>query len=129
MVHRYQAKFAKIVPEHLKVYHIWLIKFKQKKYVYCLVIVFVNIFNSLFRSEYLPFYLLFPEVVSLLFECMIFEIIQKYLKLQIYKILIYTATNKIFYLKPNMKHLEYIYNMNSENESKSFLFIDFQVFF
>jgi hypothetical protein len=30
LVYRYQAKFAKIVPEHLKVCHIWLIQFKKQ---------------------------------------------------------------------------------------------------
>ena len=55
LVRRYQDKLVKTVPDHLKVCHIWLIKFKTKL---CLVIFFIHIIQlSLFISEYLPFYL------------------------------------------------------------------------
>ena len=51
-----QAKFAKTVPEHLKVCHIWLIKLNIN---ICLVIFFIHIIQlSLFSSEYSTFYLL-----------------------------------------------------------------------
>ena len=50
LVRRYQAKFAKIVPDHLKVCHIF-IKSKKKTYV----IFFIHIIQlSLFTSEYSP---------------------------------------------------------------------------
>ena len=51
LVRRYQAKFAKTFPEHLKVSHIWLEK-KTKKNL-CLFIFFIQIAH--FSSEYLPF--------------------------------------------------------------------------
>ena len=52
LIRRYQAKFAITVPEHLKVCHICLMKFKHKL---CLVIIFIHIIQlSLLSSEYLP---------------------------------------------------------------------------
>ena len=53
LVRRYQAKFAKTVPEHLKFCHIWLIEFEEKNNL-CLVIFFIHIIElSLFSREYL----------------------------------------------------------------------------
>ena len=47
------ASLQKNVPEHLKVCHIWLIKFLKNMFSY----IFINIIQvSLFSSEYLPFY-------------------------------------------------------------------------
>ena len=51
LVRRYQAKFAKTVPEHLKVCHIWLIKSKKIMFSY----IFINIIQLiLFSIENLP---------------------------------------------------------------------------
>ena len=52
-VRRCQARFEKKnVPEHLKVSHIWLRKFKKKL---CLVIFFIHIIQlSFYSSEYSP---------------------------------------------------------------------------
>ena len=50
LLRRYQA-FVKTVPEHLKVCHIWLIKFKKK--IMCSYIFFSHIIKlSLFSNEY-----------------------------------------------------------------------------
>ena len=44
-VRRNQAKFANTVPEHLKVYHIWLIKFQK------ILMFFINIFQLSLSTE------------------------------------------------------------------------------
>ena len=60
LVRRYQAKFAKTVPEHWRSVIFGLSFFLNKL---CFVIFFIHIIQlSLFSSEYLPFYLLLVNI-------------------------------------------------------------------
>ena len=60
LVRPYQAVFAKTVPEHLKVRHIWLTKFLFKLLLDTFFIHIIQI--ALLSSEYLPVYLLLVNI-------------------------------------------------------------------